>query len=514
MSGKVISGERELSIEELAQRAAKAAKGLEELGVNAGDAVAILMRNDIPFIEATMAARMMGAFPVPINWHCSPDEVGYILHDCAAKVLVAHTDLLNRIIGHIPEKLEIFAVPTPPDVQAVYGLSPDSCSIPSVAVQWSSWLEEFSHWSGIPKTGSSMIYTSGTTGRPKGVRRNPPTEQQNLTAAQKYSTIFGIASGMRTIIPAPMYHAAPNAYALLAAQAGGTIVLQSRFDPEQFLQLIEEHAISHIQVVPTMFVRLLKLPEDIRNQYDVSSLKHIVHAAAPCPPEVKKAMIDWWGPVINEYYGSTEAQAVTYCTSEDALMKPGTVGRALPTVTLKILNEGGHELPVGEVGDIYMWDKENPNFTYHNDEKKRLAMEQQGLVTNGDMGYIDEDGFLFLCDRKIDMVISGGVNIYPAEVESVLITHPGVQDCAVFGIPHPEYGETLLAVIQPVASNHPQVGQSLETGEIQAFLAEKLAGYKIPKIIEFQSVLPREESGKIFKRKLRAPYWENVERKI
>jgi long-chain acyl-CoA synthetase len=257
-----------------------------------------------------------------------------------------------------------------------------------------------------------------------------------------------------------------------------------------------------------MFIRLLKLPQQVRKKYDTSSLRHIVHAAAPCPAEAKRAMIEWWGPVIYEYYGSTESSALTFANSDDALRKPGTVGKILDGVELRFLGENGDCLPQGEIGEIYSRVADNPDFTYHNKPEKRAEIERDGFITSGDVGYIDEDGDVFICDRKRDMVISGGVNIYPAEIEAALHAVLGVHDCAVFGIPDDEFGEALMAVVEP------QAGAKLDVAAIRAQLKASLAGYKVPKHVEILKHLPREDSGKIFKRRLRDPYWERAGRRI
>jgi long-chain acyl-CoA synthetase len=252
----------------------------------------------------------------------------------------------------------------------------------------------------------------------------------------------------------------------------------------------------------------LKLPEEVRRKYDTSSLRHVIHAAAPCPADVKRAMIEWWGPVIYEYYGSTESSALTFANSEDALNKPGTVGKVLDGVELRFLGDNGNALPQGEIGEIYSRVKGNPDFTYHNKPEKRAEIERDGFITSGDVGYIDADGYVFICDRKRDMVISGGVNIYPAEIEAALHAVAGVHDCAVFGIPDEEFGEALMAVVEP------QAGITLDAASIRAQLKASLADYKVPKRVEIQSQLPREDSGKIFKRRLRDPYWEQAGRRI
>ncbi len=297
----------------------------------------------------------------------------------------------------------------------------------------------------------NMIYTSGTTGHPKGVRRNAPTPEQSASTERMRAMIYGLKPGARALLPGPLYHSAPNSFGLRSGRLGGALVLMPRFEPEEFLRLIEEQRIDTIFMVPTMFIRLMKLPEQVRRKYDMSSLRHVIHAAAPCPADVKRAMIEWWGPVIYEFYGSTESGAVTFANSEDALKKPGTVGRISPGAELRFVGDDGELLPQGEIGEIYSRIAGNPDFTYHNKPEKRAEIERDGFITSGDVGYIDADGYVFICDRKRDMVISGGVNIYPAEIEAALHAIPGVHDCAVFGIPDDEFGEALMAVVEPQA---------------------------------------------------------------
>ena len=382
--------------------------------------------------------------------------------------------------------------------------------MPSGFIDWSRWLANFAPAPprALPSPGA-MIYTSGTTGRPKGVRRLPVDEAQLQQLYAPIMMAFGIRPGMRTIIPAPLYHSAPNTYAALAVRAGAElIVLMPRFEPEELLALIERHRITHIQTVPTMFVRLLKLPEDVRSRYDVSSLQFVVHAAAPCPAEIKAGMIEWWGPVINEYYGSTELGTVTFCTAQEWLSHRGTVGRALPGVELRVLDEHGQDAQPGQPGDVYARIVAGSDFTYHGDDTKRRAAEKHGLISVGDIGIMDADGFLTLCDRRHDMVISGGVNIYPAEIEAALVAMPEIADCAVFGIPDDEMGEVLCACIQP-AFDAPE-----DEAAIRVHLRAHIAGYKVPRTIVFMAELPREDSGKIFKRRLRAPYWEGRSARI
>jgi long-chain acyl-CoA synthetase len=293
-----------------------------------------------------------------------------------------------------------------------------------------------------------------------------------------------------------------------SARLGLAIVLQPRFEAEDMLRLIEKHRVSHMHIVPTMFVRLLRLPDAVKKKYDVASLRWITHGAAPCAPAVKRQMIDWWGPVINEYYGATETGIVVWHNSEEALKKPGTVGRVVAGAAMRVVDEKGQDVKQGEVGEIFLRGPLYNDFTYNNDDAKRREIALGELVTVGDMGYQDPDGYLYLCDRKRDMIISGGVNIYPAEIESVLIQMPGVRDCAVFGIPDEEFGEQICAHVEPLPE------ATLDATTVRSYLGQHLARYKVPRVVELAASLPREDSGKIFKRKLRSPYWEKVGRSI
>jgi len=510
MTNKIISGDREIAVDTMQVNGARAAAGLEALGLKPGDAIATFLRNDIPNFEVGVAASMLGLYAVPINWHYGAEEAGYVLEDCAARVLVVHSDLLPGIAAGIPAGVKVFVVETPPEIAAAYGLSETRTRPPVRAELWDDWRAGFEPHvpTDVPDPGS-MIYTSGTTGRPKGVRRQPTDPSQMIERFRVINMAFGLRPGARTIIPAPMYHSAPNAYSYLSVQQNAErIVLMPRFDPEELLRQIDRHRITHLQVVPTMFVRLLKLDPAVRAKYDVSSLEFVVHAAAPCAPEVKRQMIEWWGPVINEYYGSTETAAVVFCNSEQWLAHPGTVGTPLPGAKVQILDEEGNEQPVGVPGDVCARIMNGPDFTYNNDDEKRKRSERQGLIMPGDIGFFDEDGFLYLCDRRNDMVISGGVNIYPAEIEACLISNPAIADCAVFGIPDDEFGESLAAYVQP------RPGADIGEDDVRAHIRSHLASYKVPKVVRLVDTLPREDSGKIFKRKLRDPYWEGRQRQI
>jgi long-chain acyl-CoA synthetase len=505
----IVSGERRRTHAEVADRAARMAGGLQKLGVRQGGSVCILMRNDIAFIEAAYAAMRLGAYAVPVNWHFKPEEINYVLKDSGTSVLIGHADMLHPLRAAIPAGVTVLSAPTPPEILKSYKIDPDYLATPDFAVDLEPWLEPQRPYDGptLPQP-QNMIYTSGTTGHPKGVRRNAPTPEQTIASERLRALIYGMKPGVRALLPGPLYHSAPNSFGLRSGRLGGALVLMPRFDPEEFLRLIQDERIDTIFMVPTMFIRLLKLPEAVRRKYDTSSLRHVVHAAAPCPAGIKRAMIEWWGPVISEYYGSTEATALTLARAEDALKKPGTVGKILDGVELRFLGENGDPLPQGEIGEIYSRVADNPDFTYHNQPEKRAEIERDGFITSGDVGYIDEDGYVFICDRKRDMVISGGVNIYPAEIEAALHGIAGVHECAVFGIPDDEFGEALMAVVEP------QTGVTLDVAAIRTQLKTSLAGYKVPKHFEIQSNLPREDSGKIFKRRLRDPYWERAGRRL
>jgi fatty-acyl-CoA synthase len=348
-----------------------------------------------------------------------------------------------------------------------------------------------------------MLYSSGTTGRPKGIRRplslgpmgeGPPSAVPLLQA-------LGLGAGDRYLCPAPLYHAAPLAWSMSAQRLGATALVMERFDPAGALDLIERHAVTHGQFVPTMFVRMLKLPDEVRARYDLSSLRRVVHAAAPCPVDVKRRMIEWWGPIVDEYYSATEGVGVTWVTSDEWLARPGTVGRAM-LGEIHVLDGGGRDLPPGEVGAI--WFRGGNAFEYHNDPAKTAeAHGERGLATVGDIGHVDEDGYLFLSDRRAHLIISGGVNIYPREIEDLLIGHPKVADVGVIGVPDDEMGEQVKAVVQP--ADMADAGPELEA-ELLAWCRRHLAGYKCPRSVDFDPALPRLDTGKLYKRVLQDRY--------
>ena len=507
--GNVISKDQIVDKGEMSVRAAKAASALASLGVGEGDVLASFMRNDIPLFEAQLTAKLLGVYLVPINWHFTASETEYILKDSEAKILIIHADLLEGIREAIPEHIEVIAAPTPADIGEAYGIDPAHCSVPEGVKSWGDWIAEFSPWTEPPKPPREiMSYTSGTTGNPKGVVKKPMTPEEEEAASHLGELVYDIRPKMRILMTGPCYHIAVNHIAQIGLMTDAELVLQPRFEAEQFLQMVEQYGITHAHMVPTMFVRLLKLSEKTKRKYDISSLQWIVHGAAPCAPDVKYAMIDWFGPIIAEYYGGTEIGLSNFCTAQDWLDHPGTVGRTTEGSTIKVFGDNDKELPAGEIGEIYGYTDLVPEFTYKGLDEKREEVERDGLISIGDMGYLDEDGFLFLCDRKNDMVISGGVNIYPAEIEAQLVTMEGVGDCAVFGIPNEEFGESLMAVVEL------EKAATLSEEDIRQYLNGRLAKYKVPHHIEFSAELPREDSGKIFKRKLREPFWRNAGRAI
>jgi long-chain acyl-CoA synthetase len=499
-------GERFTTYPDLFGRALRASSGLLELGIGAGDRVALLLRNSIEFLEASIATAPLGASAVPINWHWRGDEIAHVLSDSGAKALVVHADLWPAIAPSVPEGLALIVV-APDEDGAAHSSEAD---LPDGALRWDEWLAGNEPWAAEPPENApvSIIYTSGTTGRPKGVVRTPATDAQREGTRAMLGEIFQLGPAERTVIPAPMYHTAPNVYALVAATHGMDMTIMTSFDAEDFLRIVQEHRPTVVQMVPTMFVRLLALPEQVRTRYDLSSLRWVVHAAAPCPPDVKREMIEWLGPIIAEYYGGTETGPVVFCNSEEWLAHPGTVGRGIAHAEIKILDADGRELATGESGEVYMWLDVWPDFTYAGDEEKRRAVERDGLISCGDIGYLDADGYLYLNDRRSDMVISGGVNIYPAEIEACLLSLEGVRDCAVFGIPDDEFGEALAAYVEL------HDGQSVTADAVRDHVRARLAPYKTPRVVEFSDALPREDSGKIFKRRLREPYWRGRERAI
>jgi long-chain acyl-CoA synthetase len=496
-------GTQEFAPQDLAARAARSAGFLASAGLKDGDTFALMLRNDPVLVEIMLAARQLGAYFVPLNWHFKAGEAGYILRDSGAKALIIHSDLLPAIADGIPAGMPVFEVAPLADESAADARQEASTNAHHGAADWHSLVARVEPLRGTSVHFRGMVaYTSGTTGQPKGVRRNPRGDEAD--AAQRmgrmYAQGLGIIPGARCLISAPLYHSAPCSYLLFASRCGAWLRLEPRFDAQATLAAIERYGITDAYLVPTMFVRLLRLPEAVRRQYDLSSLRFVVSTGAPCPPDVKRAMIDWWGDVINETYAASELGYLTAISAKEARAKPGSAGRPIEGVSLRILDEAGNDVPRGTIGKIYARQTLMPQFTYINRERDRAAIEHEGYLTVGDIGWLDPDGYLYVTDRRNDLVLSGGVNIYPAEIEAQLMMMPGVADCAVFGVPHAEFGQSLVAVIQPSGE------VALSPDGVQAFLAKRLAGFKIPHAIHFRDALPREDTGKIFKRLLREEF--------
>ncbi len=480
--------------------AARAASALHSAGIWQGDVVALLLRNDFAFFEATFGAAFLGATTVPMNWHMSDEEIAYVLDDCEAKVLIAHSDLLTESVLALSGGREIIAVQTPPEIASAFDIPPESCMAPRAVPEWYRWLSAFDPWSEEARALSNpMFYTSGTTGMPKGVLRKPVAPEVASRAMARSASAWGLGDGqIRAIMTGPLYHSAPNAYGLGIVRRGGLLVLQPRFEAEDTLSLIQRHRISHLHMVPTMFVRLLKLPGQVKATYDLSSLKHVVHGAAPCPSEVKEQMIDWWGPVVYEYYAMTETGIIAVCDSEQWLSHPGTVGRAAEGIDIRIIDDEGKHCDPGVPGQICVSSETTPYVAYHRAEKKTEEMRLGNYIATGDVGHLDDDGFLYISDRISDMVISGGVNIYPAEIEKVMVSMPSIRDCAVFGVPDSEFGERLVSVVE--------TSEPVSSDTMGAYLRERISGYKVPREFLVMDHLPREDSGKIKKRLLKEAF--------
>jgi acyl-CoA synthetase (AMP-forming)/AMP-acid ligase II len=466
---------------------------LRSRGLATGDSIAICMENNAAYLQATWGAQRSGLYYTAASSRLTPGELEYIVNDCGAQVFITSyekRDVAVELLDKMPNvhtRLMIGGV-----VDGFESYEEAVSAHPATEVA-------------DPAQGQDMLYSSGTTGRPKGVKiplsGNPPEAPTGV--ASLGLLLYGFGPEMVYISPAPLYHAAPLRFCMAVHQAGGTVVVMEHFDPVEYLRLIEQHKATHTQVVPTMFVKMLKLPEDERAKFDVSSLQTVIHAAAPCPVPVKQQMIEWWGPVIYEYYAGTEGNGFVCCNSEQWLGHPGTVGQAL-LGTIHIVDEQGNEAPTGESGTIYF--EGGATFEYHNDpEKTKGSRNDRGWSTLGDVGYVDADGFLYLTDRKAYMIISGGVNIYPQEAENLLVMHPKVVDAAVFGVPNEEMGEEVKAVVQPV--DMADAGPEFER-ELIAYCKERLAGFKCPRSIDFEEELPRHPTGKLYKRLLKDRYWE------
>jgi long-chain acyl-CoA synthetase len=484
-------------------RVDRLAGALRGAGLGESDTIAIHSGNRREYFELMAAATHIGLRYVLVNWHWTADELKYVLDDSGAKAIFSEdqfADVAAEAAGaaaDTPIRVGIGEVPGFAPYEDFLAGGPDGEPADQVL-------------------GSSMIYTSGTTGRPKGVRRKsmatglPIATLKGIT--EGFGLILRIPEGGRSLLVGPVYHSAQWLWSYGLLCAGRSVVMRSRFDAEETLRLIEEHRITNIHLVPTQFVRLLRLDEATRRRYDLSSLATVWHGAAPCPPEIKRQMIDWFGPVINEYYGSTEASVNTVVSSEEWLKKPGTVGRPLPISEVHVLREDGSEAGTDERGQLWFRYTNGDDIEYWRDPEKTAGIHRQdGLFTTGDIGYLDADGYLFLADRAIDMIISAGVNIYPAEIEGVLITHPAVRDVAVFGVPDEEYGEQVKAAVELEEGNEPSDALAKD---LIAFSRRTLAGYKAPRSVDFVTAMPRTPTGKLYKRLLREPYWADRDKTI
>ena len=480
---------------EVLARANRIAHALRARGLVAGDAVAMVVPNGLDMVTINLAATQTGLYLTPVNWHFAAPEIAYIVRDCEAKAFFVH----ERFAAEGARAAEEAGLPAAARISC--GTVPGFTPLAEIIA-------------GRPDTppedraaGTTMHYTSGTTGRPKGVRRAlppyPPDDAFELLTG--LMQMFGATPEGENahLVTSPNYHTAVTTFGMSALHLGHTLVLTDRWDPEDTLRRTETHRVTSTHMVPTHFVRMLRLPDDVRARYDLSSMRWLIHAAAPCPVPVKRAMLDWWGPCVWEYYAATEGGG-TIASPEDWLAHPGTVGKPWPIAEVRTVDDDGKDTPAGTPGTIYMR-MSSGDFEYKDDPEKTAGNRLNGFFTVGDIGYFDDDGFLYLNDRKSDMIISGGANIYPAEIENELLVHPKVADVAVFGVPDPEWGEQIKAVVEPAEGVPP--GEDLAI-ELIGSLDGRLARMKWPKSIDFIAEMPRDPSGKLHKRRLRDPYWE------
>lgn len=494
----VVDARGTVSWRDLDERVNRLVHGLRRRGLSVGDTVVVMAGNQRETYEVTLAAIHGGWTVVPVNWHWVADELAYVLGDSEAGALV---------VGAEWAALGAAAVPASVTVRIAVG-----DPVPDGFESYESVLADGAPDEPEDQTkGGPMFYTSGTTGFPKGVRgalatTGDPVELWSLIAAGLGQMMEVPEAGAVQLVCGPAYHSAQWVYGIVPLLLGGTVVFQHRFDAAEVVTLIDRYRVTGVHLVPAQMVRLLRLDDATRAAFDGSSLVAVHHGAAPCPPEIKRAMIDWWGPIITEYYGGTEGGFISTITSTEWLERPGSVGRVLPTMAITVVGDDGTPVPAGTVGELWFRSLLGVDFEYHNaPEKTAAAHREPGVGTLGDVGYLDADGYLFLSDRKIDMVISGGVNIYPAEIEGVLSAHPSVADVAVIGIPDDDMGEQVLAVVEPVGGL--PADNALPT-ELATHCRAHLAGYKCPRRWEFVASLPRNAVGKLSKKTLRAPYWD------
>lgn len=479
----IVSLGRNHSWAELETRIRRFANGVAGIGLAVGDRIAILSHNRPEFVEVLLGNLRAGTWHVPLNWHLTVPELSYILQDSQAVMIIADESNAEAAVAAAADAGVKHVM--------IFGDSYDS------------WLTQQSDAEPVNVVGgSTLMYTSGTTGRQKGVVRSELSNSVNQVIAnfREIGQIWRYPDGGVHLVACPLYHSAPPAQVLFAMTHSQSLVIMPEFDAEQVLALIERYRVTTTHLVPTQLIRMLRLPDEVRARYDTSSLEGLWHGAAPCPEWVKRAVIDWFGPVVIEYFGSTEGTGPLIATTEDWLARPGTVGRGYPGLEVTAVAEG-ETLPAGEVGTLYFRKDGGPPIYYGAPEKTAASRLPDGRFTVGDVGWVDEEGFVYLADRSIDVIISGGVNIYPSETEAVLSEHPAIVDCAVFGIPDDEWGEQVKAAVQLLP------GATVSEDEIIGFCRDLLAGYKCPKSIDFHAELPREASGKLKKRILRDAYW-------
>jgi acyl-CoA synthetase (AMP-forming)/AMP-acid ligase II len=485
------SGEM-VTYRQLDERSNQGAQLFRSLGLQKGDHIGLMLENNRQFLEICWAAQRSGIVFTPISTHLLKTETAYILENCGAKLFIGSAALADRA----------------EEIREEAGSVDHFYMVGGIRAGYESWEEAVDAQPDEPiddqACGTPMLYSSGTTGKPKGVYIPPPSEEFDAThpLAGTLGLLFGFGEETVYLSPAPLYHAAPLHYNMMNLAMGGTSVIMEKFDPEMALRLIEEHRATHSQWVPIMFIRMLKLPAEVRQRYDLSSMQCALHSAAPCPVETKEKMIDWWGPVIMEYYSASEGIGFTIIDSAAWLTHKGSVGQSL-LGELHILDEEGNELPPGEVGTVY-FSGEHARFKYHNEpEKTAGAFNDKGWGTTGDVGYVDDEGYLYLTDRKHFTIISGGVNIYPQEIENLLITHDKVADVAVFGVPNEEFGEEVKAVVEPM--NWADATDEVAI-ELMEWLRERLSHIKLPRSLDFHEKLPRMDNGKLYKRHLVEEY--------
>ncbi|MBT5193597.1 MAG: AMP-binding protein [Rhodospirillaceae bacterium] len=495
-SGEVVSyGEYEARCNRLAHL-------LRDLGLRRLDHYAIFMENNSRYLESCGAGERAGLYFTCVNSYLTADELAYIINNSESQILItseACREVALAAVAQCPQLRLCLVVDGPGAGEAIVNLDEAVAPFPDGPIA-----DEC--------LGMAMLYSSGTTGQPKGILRPMPDEapDHNTLLFNFLQNIWRYREGMIYLSPAPLYHSAPHAAVNFTFRFGGTVIVMERFDPEKYLALIGKYQVTHSQLVPTMFSRMLKLPDQVRNSYDISSLETAVHAAAPCPVQVKEKIIEWWGPIVLEYYGATEAQGLTACDSEEWLAHPGTVGRVL-LGDMHILDDDMQPCPTGTAGMI--WFTNATEFEYFNDPERtaEASSEDGSMSTVGDMGYVDEDGYLYLTDRATFMIVSGGVNIYPQECENLLIVHAKVADAAVFGIPNEDFGEEVKAVVQPMP-DHPPGDELAE--ELMIYCREHLSSQKCPRSIDFEVELPRLPTGKLYKRVLRDRYWGDRKSRI